>query len=80
MKLRVMICAMVAGAALFADDVTSPTFGMIRVTDANSCNTILGVPWKNISDDGNATLSNLVSTANLEAGDIVYLYEGETWL
>ena len=80
MKLRVMICAMVAGAALFADDVTSPTFGMIRVTDANSCNTILGVPWKNISDDENATLSNLVSTANLEAGDIVYLYEGETWL
>ena len=79
MKLRVMICAMVAGAALFADDVTSPTFGMIRVTDANSCNTILGVPWKNISDDGNATLSNLVSTANLEAGDIVYLYENDTW-
>ena len=79
MKLRVMICAIVAGAALFADDVTSPTFGMIRVTDANSCNTILGVPWKNISDDGNATLSNLVSTANLETGDIVYLYEGNTW-
>lgn len=79
MKLRVMICAMVAGAALFADDVTSPTFGLIRVTDANSCNTVLGVPWKNISDDGNATLSNLVSTANLEAGDIVYLYEDNTW-
>jgi len=79
MKLRVMICAMVAGAALFADDTTSPTFGMIRVTDANSCNTILGVPWKNIGDDGDATISNLVSTANLEAGDIVYLYENDTW-
>ena len=80
MKLRVMICAMVAGAALFADDVTSPTFGLIRVTDTASSNTVIGVPWKNISDNGNATLSNLVSTANLETGDIVYLYEGETWL
>ena len=80
MKLSVMICAMVAGAALFADDVTSPTFGLIRVTDTASSNTVIGVPWKNIGDDGNVTLSNLVSTANLDAGDIVYLYEGETWL
>lgn len=80
MKLRVMICAMVAGAALFADDVMSPTFGLIRVTDTASSNTVIGVPWKNIGDDGNVTLSNLVSTATLDAGDIVYLYEGETWL
>lgn len=79
MKLRVMICAMAASVALFADETTA-TFGLIRVTDTASCNTIVGVPWKNIGDDGNVTLSNLVSTANLEAGDIVYLYEGETWL
>ena len=78
MKLRVMICAMAASVALFADDTTA-TFGLIRVTDTASCNTIVGVPWKNIGDDGNVTLSNLVSTANLEAGDIVYLYEDDTW-
>ena len=78
MKLRVMICAMAASVALFADETTA-TFGLIRVTDTASCNTIVGVPWKNIGDDGNVTLSNLVSTANLEAGDIVYLYEDDTW-
>ena len=78
MKLRVMICAMAASVALFADETTA-TFGLIRVTDTASCNTIVGVPWKNIGDDGNVTLSNLVSTANLETGDIVYLYEDDTW-
>lgn len=79
MKLRVMICAMAASMALFADETTA-TFGLVRVTDTASSNTVIGVPWKNIGDDGNVTLSNLVSTANLDAGDIVYLYEGETWL
>ena len=79
MKLRVMICAMAASVALFADDVTSPTFGLIRVTDTASSNTVIGVPWKNIGDDGNVTLSNLESTANLDEGDIVYLYENGTW-
>ena len=75
-----MICAMAASVALFADETTA-TFGLIRVTDTASCNTIIGVPWKNIGDDGNVTLSNLVSTANLEAGDIVYLYDddNDTW-
>ncbi|MCR5114073.1 MAG: hypothetical protein K6A95_00125 [Bacteroidales bacterium] len=80
MKLRVMICAMAASVALFADDPTTATFGLIRVSDTASSNTVIGVPWKNIGDDGNVTLSNLVSTANLDAGDIVYLYESETWL
>lgn len=79
MKLRVMICAMAVSAALFADDVMSSTFGLMRVTDTASSNTVVGVPWKNIGDTGNVTLSNLVSTATLAADDIVYLYEGTTW-
>ncbi len=77
MKLRVMICAMAASAALFATDNTSDTFGLVRVTDT-STNTVIGVPW--VGATGSAiSLSNLVSTATLAAGDVVYLYEGETW-
>ncbi len=77
MKLRLMICAMAASAALFATDVNSDTFGLVRVTDT-STNTVIGVPW--VSATGSAvSLSNLVSTATLSAGDVVYLYEGTTW-
>lgn len=77
MKLRVMICAMAASAALFATDNTSDTFGLVRVTDT-STNTVIGVPW--VGATGSAiSLSNLVSTATLTAGDVVYLYEGSTW-
>ena len=78
MKLRLMICAMAASAALFATDyATSDTFGLVRVTDT-STNTVIGVPW--VGATGSAiSLSNLVSTATLSAGDVVYLYEGTTW-
>ncbi len=77
MKLRVMICAMAASAALFATDNTSDTFGLVRVTDT-STNTVIGVPWVGATGDA-VSLSNLVSTATLSAGDVVYLYEGDTW-
>ena len=80
MKLRLMICAMAAGSALFATDPTtsSVVYGVMGVADTSSSNTVVGVPWVG----GNAeaiTLSNLVSTATLATGDIIYLYEGETW-
>lgn len=78
MKLRVMICAIAASAALFATDYnTSDTFGLVRVTDT-STNTVIGVPWVSATGDA-ISLSNLVSTATLTEGDIVYLYEGSTW-
>lgn len=75
MKLRLMICAMAASTALFATDPTtsSVVYGVMGVADTSSSNTVVGVPWVN------ATLSNLVSTATLDMGDIIYLYEGETW-
>lgn len=75
MKLRLMICTMAASTALFATDPTtsSVVYGVMGVADTSSSNTVVGVPWVN------ATLSNLVSTATLDTGDIIYLYEGETW-
>ena len=82
MKLRLMICAMAAGTALFATDVTSYTYGVLAVSDTTSSNTVVGVPWRQVSESASATditLSNLVSTTTLAAGDIVYLYESGTW-
>ena len=82
MKLRLMICAMAAGTALFATDVTSYTYGVLAVSDTTSSNTVVGVPWRQVNDLATAsdiTLSNLVSTTTLAAGDIVYLYESGSW-
>lgn len=81
MKLRLMICAMAAGTALFAADVTSETYGVLAVSDAATSNTVVGVPWRNVNEATlqDVTLSNLVSTANFSAGDIVYLYKDETF-
>ena len=82
MKLRLMICAMAASTALFATDVTSYTYGVLAVSDTTSSNTVVGVPWRQVSESATTSdisLSNLVSTAMLAAGDIVYLYEGGTW-
>ena len=80
MKLRLMICAMAASTALFATDPTASTvvYGVMGVSDTASSNTVVGVPWVN-ADAGAITLSNLVSTATLATGDIIYLYEGTTW-
>ena len=66
---------MAASTALFATDPTtsSVVYGVMGVADTSSSNTVVGVPWVN------ATLSNLVSTATLATGDIIYLYEGTTW-
>lgn len=82
MKKRLMICAMAASAALFAgEDVTSGNvYGIMRVSDTASSNTVVAVPWVNVGGEGNITLSNLVSTANLTTGDKLYLYEvNGTW-
>ena len=80
MKLRLMICAMAASTALFATDPTtsSVVYGVMGVSDTASSNTVVGVPWGN-ADAEAITLSNLVSTATLATGDIVYLYESGTW-
>ena len=82
MKLRLMICVMAATTALFAADVTTQTYGVLAVSDTSSSNTVVGVPWRQVSESdtqSDITLSNLVSTTTLATGDIVYLYEGDTW-
>lgn len=82
MRKRLMVCAVAASAALFAEDVTSHTYGVLAVSDSTVSNLVVGVPWRNVSEAEtmtDITLSNLVSTATLANDDIVYLYEGTTW-
>ena len=77
MKLRLMICAMVASASLFATtaDSTSAIYGVMSVQDTASSNLVVGVPW--VGFDGNSvSISNLVSAAN---GDVLYVYQDPNW-
>ena len=74
MKLRLMICAAAASTALFAgeNDATSATYAVMNVTNAYT-DTVIAVPW--VGFDGNAiTISNLVNTTTIAAGDKLYMY------
>lgn len=80
MKLRLMICAAAASTALFAgeNDATSATYAVMNVTNAYT-DTVIAVPWVGL--DGSAiTISNLVNTTTLTAGDKLYMYNDDrTW-
>jgi len=73
MKLRLMICAVAASTALFAEDATSAaTYAVMNVTNAYT-DTVIAVPWVGL--DGNTiTISNLVNTTTIAAGDKLYMY------
>lgn len=79
MKLRLMICAMAAGTALFATDVTSAKHAVMAVSDA-ATNTVIGVPWVKTGegDVSSATVASLVSAASLSAGDVLYVYDNSS--
>ena len=78
MKLRLMICAAAASTALFAtEDANSATYAVMNVTNAYT-DTVIAVPWVGL--DGSAiTISNLVNTTTLDAGDKLYMYDNGTW-
>ncbi len=79
MKLRLMICAAAASTALFAtEDANSATYAVMNVTNAYT-DTVIAVPWVGL--DGTAiTISNLVNTTTLTAGDKLYMYNDDgTW-
>ena len=75
MKLRLMICAAAASTALFAtEDANSATYAVMNVTNAYT-DTVIAVPW--VGFNGSAiTISNLVNTSTLTAGDKLYMYDG----
>jgi uncharacterized repeat protein (TIGR02543 family) len=56
---------------------TVNTIGVLAITDAPKT-TIIGVPFKSLSDDGSIAVADLVHTANLSEGDKLQAYEGNT--
>ncbi len=81
MKFRLTICAMAAGTALFATDVTSDqVYGVLAVTDS-STDTVIGVPWVGLDGSTAITVEKLVGTDTLSTGDKLYVYNSSdgTW-
>ena len=73
MKLRLMICAAAASTALFAEDATSAaTYAVMNVTNAYT-DTVIAVPWVGFNGS-DITISNLVNTTTIAAGDKLYMY------
>ena len=73
--LSIAVCA--SAVAAFATDTEIP-LGDIGVTAITSdlTNTIVGVSYKELGDgDGNITISNIVKTANLTAGDLLHVFK-----
>lgn len=74
MKLRLMICTAAASTVLFAaeDAISAATYAVMNVTNAYT-DTVIAVPWVGL--DGSAiTISNLVNTTTVAAGDKLYMY------
>ena len=73
MKLRLMICAAAASTALFAtEDANSATYAVMNVTNAYT-DTVIAVPWVGFNGS-DITISNLVNTTTIAAGDKLYMY------
>ena len=73
--LSIAVCA--SAVAAFATD-TEINLGDVGVTAINSdlTNTIVAVSYKQLGDvDGNITISNIVKTANLTAGDLLHVFK-----
>lgn len=72
MKLKTLICltASIAATAAFAD--IEVQLGVTQVNSTNK-NTIVAVPYKGFEAGQNITVSNVVKTANLAAGDFCYV-------
>jgi len=74
-KLFSIACALAAGVA-FATDTEiqcGEVVGQLEIS-STSADTIVAVPFGELSTGGNICASNIVKTANLTAGDELYVY------
>jgi len=77
MKFGSLLLGLLATAAVSAGTVTGGnTFGIIKLSGITTTNTIVAVPWVNCTDAGNVSVSNLVMTIGLKAGDKVVINDG----
>jgi len=75
MKKLLSIAVCVSAVAAFATDVPV-SLGEVGVTaiDSSTTNTVIAVSYTDLASAGNITASNLVKTANLTVGDLLYVY------
>lgn len=74
-KQIVTACALIASVAAFATSVeSSNTFGVLKLADTTTSELIIGVPWVAVGA-GNVSPTNLVLAANLNDGDMLYMYD-----
>ena len=75
--LSIAVCAS-AVAAFATTNVTCGTVGVTAVTSSLT-NTVVAVSFTDLASSGNITISNIVKTANLEVGDILYVFDGSSY-
>ena len=70
--LSIAVCA--SAVAAFATDVTCGSVGVTAITSSFT-NTIVAVSYKDLASDADITISNIVKTANLTAGDLLHVFK-----
>ena len=74
MKKFLSIAIIAIAASAVAEDIVVATVGVTAITSSLK-NTIVSVPYTELgTTGGNICVSNIIKTANLEAGDIVSLF------
>lgn len=75
MKKLLSIVAIVVAVTAVAAEKTVATVGVTAITSSKQ-HTIVSVPYTELGTGGNICVSNLIKTANLDLGDIVYVFSG----
>ena len=71
-----MVLESTGGAESRTKALSDTTIGVIAITNAPAT-AIIGVPFKSLSDGGSISVSNLVHTANLTAGDELKAFDAD---
>ena len=73
--LSIAVCASAVSA--FATDVTVGTVGVTKI-HSTLTNTVVAVSYADLASDGEITVSNIVKTTNLTAGDRLHIFTGSS--
>lgn len=76
-KLLSIVAIAVAVTAVAAEKVVA-TVGVTAITSSKQ-HTIVSVPYTELGTGGNICVSNIIKTANLDVGDIVYVFSGNQY-
>ena len=81
MKKLIAVAALITTACAWAESTVegANTFGILRV-DSSAAETIIAVPWLGAStSETSIKVTDVVKTANLNAGDELYYYDGSAY-